>query len=160
MLPPLHPPLSAVVVLPTTTKQSFQGIMLCNIQHDGARKVADLEGQVNELTRAVRHQAEVIEALQSQIRGMDFSGVRSSVSTIGGAGSTYDVYGGGPRPGDESRNISAADVRNLHPNLRESAQSFASRNGIRDGGSFAASDGVRVSGASARDARRLLSVDM
>ena len=33
-------------------------------QHDGARKVAELEGQVNELTRAVRHQAEVIEALQ------------------------------------------------------------------------------------------------
>ena len=131
--------------------------MLCNIQNDGARKVADLEGQVNELTRAVRHQAEVIEALQSQLRGMEYSGIRSSVSTLGGAGSTYDVYGGGPRPGGESRKISSADVRSMHPNLRDSGQS---RDGIRDGGSFAGDGGVRASGASARDARRLLSVDM
>ena len=129
------------------------GIMLCNIQHDGARKVADIEGQVNELTRAVRHQAEVIEVLQSQLRDAGYSGVRSSVSTAGGV-SSYDVYGNDPRPGDGTKRISLADIRKMSP--RDSAQS---RDGIRDGGSFAGGGSPQGSPLS-RDARRLLSVDM
>ena len=90
---------------------------------------------------------------------MGYSGVRPSEASLSGAGgSSYDVLGGDVF--GAPRRISQEDVRRLHP--REGS-THSSRDGIREGGSFAGGAGGMggLSAAEAAAARsRLMSVEM